>query len=136
MEKLILERSSPVEGESVNVHVFGSNGHCGQVVLTYAEWLHFNKLIKEGQSSLKRKNEQRIEIEIKGLNSDNPPKNLVPITTRATTLPKRGVAPQGDLTKMANEILQEALDQEDEREIAKAEHKAKLVEMLKDKEQS
>jgi len=66
VEKLILERTSPVQGEPVKVNVSGSRGHCGEFIVTFEEWIHFNKLIKEGQDSLKRKKEQRIEVEIRG----------------------------------------------------------------------
>ena len=67
MEKLTFERTPPIQGEPVNVYVSGSRGKSGQIILTYEEWLHFNKLLKEGQDSLKKKNETRIVIEIKGI---------------------------------------------------------------------
>lgn len=74
MEKLILERSQAVQGEPVKVYVSGSRGHCGEFIVTFEEWIHFSKLIKEGTENLKRKNEQRIEVLIKGLGDKEPKK--------------------------------------------------------------
>ena len=70
LEKLVLERSTPEQGKPVMVHVSGSRGHCGKLLLSFAEWLHFSKLIKEGLEQQKVKGTQMIEIEIKGMEQE------------------------------------------------------------------
>ena len=70
MEKLVIERTRLVQGEPVGVSFYGSCGYVGKIVLTFEEWLHFSKLIKEGQDSQKKKNEQRIEITIRGTTAE------------------------------------------------------------------
>ena len=129
MEKLVLERTSPIQGEPVNVYFHSSSGHCGQVVLTYEEWLHFNKLIKEGQESLKKKHEQKIEIEIKGIGEVKGKAGLVPQVRRLPKVKKEISDMEVDaiLGGISSPL---ELDQEDEKEIEKSEKEQGLVRSL------
>lgn len=58
----------------MKVDVSGSRGHCGEFIVTFEEWIHLRKLIAEGVEIQKRKNEQRIEVVIKGVGDKEPKK--------------------------------------------------------------
>lgn len=128
MEKLTLERSAPVQGEPVLVYFHGSRGQCGKVTLTYGEWLHFNKLLREGAESLKRKNETRIEILIKGS-----PAGEVGLVTQVLkhTGPTRKVSDaEVQAILGAATSVQLELEEEDKVGVEKAEKDQKLVRSL------
>lgn len=122
MEKLIIERTTPIQGEPVNIYFTGSRGKSGQLILSYEEWLHFNKLLKEGMDSLKRKNETRIELVIKGIHSE-------PVKEKKASFTP---IPKALLDEAVKDILKPEidLDKEDEKAIVKAENEQKLVRSL------
>jgi len=124
MEKLTIERTNPVQGEPVNVYFHGSRGHCGQVILTYEEWIHFNKLIREGMDSLKRKNETRIEIMIKGSEGQRPKTNIEVTSGKKRELKK---VSDEEVAAILNPIVDIDVDLE---EIEKAEKAQSLVRSL------
>lgn len=125
MEKLTIERTLPIQGEPVNIYFHGSRGKSGQIILTYEEWLHFNKLIREGMDSLKRKNETRIEIVIKGV--DDGKKVVVPQVKSVIKAISKEV-----LDKQVEAILQPVIefDKEDQEAITKEEKAQGLVRSL------
>ena len=127
MEKLILERTTPVQGEPVNIYFTGKRGQCGQVVLTYEEWIHLNKLIKEGQENLKRKNETRIEIVVEGIVEKKSRNFGIP---REILEKKRTVIREVSDTEVKEILAEVELDKEDEVEIVKAEKEQSLVRSL------
>ena len=127
MEKLILERTTPIQGEPVNVYFTGKRGHCGQVVLTYEEWIHLNKLIREGQENLKRKNETRIEIEIKGIVDKKSSNFGMPRELLERKRPEIRQVSDAEVEEILAEV---ELDKEDEVEIIKAEKEQSLVRSL------
>src|SRR3990167_6663976 len=127
MEKLVLERTNPIQGEPVNVYFTGKRGHCGQVVLTYEEWIHLNKLIKEGQENLKRKNETRIEIVVEGIVEKKSRNFGIP---REILEKKRTVIREVSDTEVKEILAEVELDKEDEVEIVKAEKEQSLVRSL------
>ena|SRR3990167_5996792 len=132
MEKLVLERTNPIQGEPVNVYFTGKRGHCGQVVLTYEEWIHLNKLIKEGQENLKRKNETRIEIEIKGIVDKKSSNFGMPRELLERKRPEIRQVSDAEVEEILAEV---ELDKEDEVEIIKAEKEQKLVRSLIESEE-
>ena len=139
MEKLVIERTSPIQGEPVGVSFHGSKGYAGKIVITFEEWLHFSKLIKEGQDSLKKKNEQRIEILIKGVGGKVETVKKVEISVRKirtdvteeevkAILGERNAGQIIEGGETNNPLL--GLEQEDEKAIVKAEKEQKLVRSL------
>jgi hypothetical protein len=72
MMKLTLARSQPVQNRPVKVLVFGEMGKCGELLLSFTEWIQLNKTIKEGIESLERKSELKMEVKVQGLEEKAP----------------------------------------------------------------
>src|SRR3990167_3935075 len=132
MEKLILERTTPIQGEPVNIYFTGKRGHCGQVVLTYEEWIHLNKLIREGQENLKRKNETRIEIVVEGI-TEKKSRNFG--MSKELLEKKRPEIRQVSDAEVEEILAEVELDKEDEVEIIKAEKEQSLIRSLIESEE-
>jgi hypothetical protein len=66
MERIVLERTTPVQGQVVTVKVSSANGSKGEFTLSFFEWLHFSKLLKAGMEYQKGRDEQRVEVVIVG----------------------------------------------------------------------
>ena len=72
MERIVLERTTPVQGEAVGVTVYSKGKVSGTFGLDFYEWLHFSKLLKAGQEYQKGRDEQRVEVVIVGKGQQPP----------------------------------------------------------------
>jgi hypothetical protein len=73
MERIVMERTTPVQGQLVTIKVKNGNGPAGEFVLSFFEWLHFSKLLKAGMEYQKGRDEQRVEVVIVGKDQPVPP---------------------------------------------------------------
>lgn len=79
MLKLTLLRSRPQQGELVKVYVMSETaGKCGEVLLSFEEWIQFNKTIKEGVENLTRKHELQMDVRVQPLEETDTGKLAIP----------------------------------------------------------
>lgn len=67
-DRITLERSQVRQGQQVMVDVYGGEEErkAGTLLLTYGEWIHFSKLLKEAVDHAKRRGEMMVEVVIRG----------------------------------------------------------------------